>query len=187
MTFPTLEHIQQVEAEAELLFSQTEVEAALAQMAAAINAELKDQNPLCMSILNGGLITGGLLIPQLNFPLQMDTLQASRYRDTTEGGTHMNWKKYPDQSLAGRCVLLIDDILDQGLTLQAVYEYCQEQGASKIYSAVLLDKAEARLPGGVEQADFVGLTVANRYVFGYGLDYYSYLRNVAGIYAVKGS
>ena len=186
MSLPSIEQVKQIEAEAELLFSQTEVEIALAAMAMAINAELADQEPLCISILNGGLITGGLLIPQLNFVLQIDTLQASRYRDSTEGATRLDWKKYPVANLKGRCVLLIDDILDQGLTLKAVTDYCLEQGAARVYTAVLLDKTEARLPGGLQQADFVGLDVANRYVFGYGLDYCSYLRNAAGIYAVKG-
>lgn len=186
MILPSIIQVEQVARDADLLFSQAEVEAALAQMANAINAKLEDKLPLCISILNGGLITGGLLIPRLDFVLQMDTLQASRYRDSTVGGTHLEWTKYPVESLQDRCVLLIDDILDQGLTLKAVRDYCLEQGASQVYTAVLLDKAEARLPGGLAQADFVGLTVANRYVFGYGLDYCSYLRNATGIYAVKG-
>jgi len=81
-------------------------------------------------------------------------------------------------------VVIVDDILDTGLTLQAVVDSCLAEGADKIYCAVLVDKMGARKPNGLVAADFVGLRVDNYYVFGYGLDYKEYLRNAPGIYAV---
>ena len=88
-------------------------------------------------------------------------------------------------SLEGRTVVVIDDILDGGVTLAGVLDMCHAQKALKVYSAVLVDKETTRLPGGLHQADFVGLTVPDRYVFGYGLDYKGYLRNAPGIFAVS--
>ena len=93
-------------------------------------------------------------------------------------------KVVPDCKMHGRTVIIVDDILDGGITLHAIRDYCQAQGAESIYTAVLVDKHEARVEGGLQTADFVGLTVANHYVFGYGMDYKEYLRNAPGIYVV---
>ena len=89
------------------------------------------------------------------------------------------------QSLEDRVVLVADDILDEGLTLHEILEYCREAGAREVYSAVLVEKQRARDPG-IRSADFTGLPVVDRYVFGYGMDYKGYLRNARGIYAVRG-
>ena len=90
----------------------------------------------------------------------------------------------PTTPLSGRSVLIIDDVLDEGITLAAIKDYCLEQGAIEAYTAVLVDKLlDHDKP---IHADFVGLTVENHYLFGYGMDYKGYLRNAAGIYACNG-
>jgi len=86
--------------------------------------------------------------------------------------------------LKDRAVLIVDDILDGGLTLSAIVDYCRAQGARSVLTAVLVDKLNARLPDGLHSADFCGLHVDNHYVFGYGMDYKGYLRNAPGIYMV---
>lgn len=176
--------IRAVRQNAERLYSGAEVEEAVACLASPISARLCDKNPLCLCIMNGGLVFTGLLLPKLDFPLQLDYLHVGRYRGTTRGGENLAWAKYPESSLEGRCVLILDDILDQGITLHHVMDYCKSNGAAEIYTAVLADKIGARVEGGLPAADFSALTLPNRYVFGYGLDYKTYWRNAPGIYAI---
>ncbi|MCP4697881.1 MAG: hypoxanthine-guanine phosphoribosyltransferase [Gammaproteobacteria bacterium] len=180
-----LKDIQQVWDDADLLCSDAEVKTALDNMAQVITERLGDANPVCLCVMTGGIIPVGQLLPRLHFPLQLDYVHATRYRDKTQG-SDLHWKKYPACDMNGRSVLVIDDILDEGLTLTPIIEYCRSKGAREVLSAVLVDKQRERSPGGLKQADITGLHVANRYVFGYGLDYKGYLRNAAGIYAVKG-
>jgi hypoxanthine phosphoribosyltransferase len=167
---------------AELLFNAEEVESAITAMAKSITAVLSNSNPLVLPIMNGGLVLGGKLIPQLNFPLQIDYIHATRYRGETSGN-ELHWLKKPEQSLQARTVILIDDILDEGITLAAIIDYCYEVGAKNVLSAVLAEKSlEQDKP--IQHADFTGLNVPNRYVFGSGMDYHEYHRNLTGIYAV---
>jgi hypoxanthine phosphoribosyltransferase len=177
-----LDEITRVQADAELLHSEQAVEAALDAMAAAITAQLQHSNPLVLCVINGGIIATGKLLTRLQFPLTLDSVHASRYRNNTIG-SDLHWLFKPTTPLQDRTVLLVDDILDEGHTLNALVHYCQEQGAFAVYTAALFDK---QLPHTKPlQADFVGLPVANRYVFGYGMDYKGYLRNAAGVYACK--
>lgn len=177
-----LNEIEQVKRDAILLHDQPQVEAALDSMAAEITAKLSDKNPLVLCVINGGIIATGKLLPRLDFPLTLDSIHASRYRNTTSGN-EIQWLFKPGTPLKDRNVLIVDDILDEGHTLQAIVDWCRDQGAASVYTAALLDKEL-----GYEKpitADFVGLQVANYYLFGYGMDYKGYLRNAAGIYACK--
>jgi hypoxanthine phosphoribosyltransferase len=177
-----LEEIKHVQATADLLHSEQEVETAIDKMAQQINVALADRNPLLLCVMNGGVVTFGKLLTRLSIPLTIDAINASRYQNLTSGGS-IEWLVKPVTSLKGRTVLLVDDILDEGITLQAIYQYCREQGATDVYSAVLVDKIlDHQKP---VTADFIGLKVENRYVFGYGMDYKGYLRNAPGIYACK--
>ncbi len=176
-------HIREVFAKAKCLCSQQEVEAALDRLAQEIHAKLQDENPLILGVMVGSIIPLGHLLTRLDFPLELDYVHATRYNSGVRGG-EIKWKATPRTPLKGRTVLIVDDILDAGVTLSAIVEYCEQQGAKAIYTAVLVDKAEARLPGGLAKADFSGLNIPNYYVFGYGLDYKEYLRNAPGIYAV---
>lgn len=169
---------------AELLYSEQDVEAALDGMAGQITAQLADSNPLLLCVLTGGIIPTGKLTTRLDFPLQLDYLHATRYRGATRGG-ELNWIAHPSISLRDRVVLIIDDILDEGTTLAAIIEHCRDEGARHVYSAVLIDKRHDRKFHNIK-ADFTGLEVPDRYVFGYGMDYKDYLRNAPGIYAVHG-
>lgn len=180
-----LEHIQQVMREADCLHPRAEVEAAISRVAAQIGEQLRDSNPLVFCVMNGGLIFAGQLLTQLDFPLEQSYLHATRYRNETRGG-ELDWKARPDVSFAGREVLVIDDILDEGHTLMAIVDFCRQAGARQVYTAVLLDKQHQRKGDPAFRADFVGLECADRYVFGYGMDYRGYWRNAPGIFAVRG-
>jgi hypoxanthine phosphoribosyltransferase len=177
-----LDEIKAVQASADLVFSQSAVSAAIDAMAQNINSQLAEANPLVLCVLNGGIIASGHLLPRLTMPLTLDSINASRYRNQTVGGD-INWLVKPTTPLQGRTILVIDDILDEGLTLLAIKQYCLEQGAAAVYCAVLMDKMLGH--DKPITADFVGLNVPNRYLFGYGMDYKGYLRNAAGIFACK--
>jgi len=170
---------------ADQLFSQKEVEQALDRLAGDIERSIGDQDPLVLCVMTGGLVPTSELFTRLDFPVELDYLHATRYQGTV-GGSELKWITAPSQSLKGRTVLVVDDILDEGLTLAAILDYCSEQGARAVYSAVLIEKIHERKADGLH-ADFVGLQVEDRYVFGYGMDYHGYLRNVKGNYAVADS
>jgi hypoxanthine phosphoribosyltransferase len=178
-----LKEIRHVQATADLLYSEQQVEAALDNMAFAINARLANRNPLVLCVLNGGIVAAGKLLTRLTFPLNIDSINASRYQNQTSGGT-IEWVLKPGTPLKDRTILIIDDILDEGITLAAIKDYCLEQGAIAVYCAVLVDKQLNH--DKPIHADFVGLQIENRYLFGYGMDYKGYLRNAAGIYACNG-
>lgn len=178
----TLEEIRRVAAEAECLYPEAEVEAALDRMAEAIFRVLGGRNPLVVSVLDGGIIPTGKLLPRLHFPLELDTVKAGRYQGETRG-TAMRWLLEPRTALAGRTLLLVDDVLDEGITLAEIRRWCLDQGAEAVYIAALVDKQLGREKPC--RADFVGLRTGDRYLFGYGMDYKGYLRNWPGIYACK--
>lgn len=181
----SLEQVRAVYADSDQLYTVTQVEAALDNMAADITEQLGDKNPLILCVLTGGIVPAGQLLTRLDFPLLLDYLHATRYRGETRGG-ELHWIAHPRTSLQDRVILVVDDILDEGYTLAAILEHCHQAGAKEVYSAVLVEKLHDRKPQGLK-ADFIGLTVPDRYVFGYGMDYHEYLRNAPGIYAVKGA
>ena len=179
-----LEKIHSVLDEAECLFSLADINQALDKMAEEITDQLKDSNPLVLCVMTGALILTGHLVTRLQFPLTIDYIHVTRYRGTTRGGD-LHWLVEPREHLAGRTVLVVDDILDGGLTLAAIIDYCKQAKTKAVYSAVLVDKQRQREPGVSFNPNFVGLTAEDKYLFGFGLDYEEYLRNIPGIYAVR--
>ncbi|MGB0712763.1 MAG: hypoxanthine-guanine phosphoribosyltransferase [Gammaproteobacteria bacterium] len=179
------EHINQVYRESDRLFTRSQVRDAYDRMAEKITARIGERLPLVLCVMNGGLLPAGALVARLHFVLQLDYIHATRYRGETRGAEDLHWRKMPDLPLADRTVLIVDDILDEGLTLHAIKQWCTEQGAADVLTAVLCEKRHDRNLTGT-QADFVGLEVPDRYVFGSGMDYREHLRNAPGIFAVKG-
>lgn len=180
----TPEKVREVFQDAKLLLTEEQLMAAFDKMAHEIEAELKDKNPIMLPVMNGALMPAAELAKRLNFPMQFDYAHATRYRGETIGGDHVHWIKEPTASLEDRIVLVVDDVLDGGQTLHAIVEFCYARGAKKVYTAAMLDKPTARNPGGLKTADFTGIEIPDEYVFGFGLDYHDYLRNVRGVYAV---
>jgi hypoxanthine phosphoribosyltransferase len=170
-----------VAAAAELLVSGPEMEAAIDRMADSIGGALADKDPLVLCVMTGGIIAVGRLLPRLAFPLRLDYVHATRYRGATRGGK-LEWRYRPSAAIRGQHVLVVDDILDEGFTLEAIVQACREDGAASVHSAVLVEKERPRTCRC--EADFVGVKVPDRYLYGYGLDYKGYFRNASGIYAV---
>lgn len=175
--------IKDVHQKARKLFTTIEVEAALDKMAFDIHQKLADKNPILLCVMVGGLVPMGNLLPRLDFPLEVDYVHATRYKGDIRA-SDLVWKARSSIDLKDRVVLVVDDILDGGLTLAAIIEDVKSLGAAEVYSAVLVDKHHKRLSNGLQQADFVGLEVDDHYIYGYGMDYNGYLRNAPGIFVV---
>lgn len=169
---------------AELLCDADAVRAAIDRMAQQITARLGDRYPLVLAVMGGSVFFAGHLLPRLRFPLEFGYIDVSRYGDATAGG-RVVWKVAPDENVKGRAVLVLDDILDGGDTLAAIRERILAGGALAFSCAVLTDKDLGR-PKPIA-ADFVGLRLPNRYVFGCGMDVSGAWRNLPAIYAVKSS
>jgi hypoxanthine phosphoribosyltransferase len=167
---------------AELIHSAEVVDAAIERVAAEISAKLCDQYPMVLSVMGGAVVFTGRILPLLRFPLDFDYIHASRYGDATRGGA-VEWKVEPTGNVAGRVVLVLDDILDIGDTMLAIRERVFALGARAFYSAVLSDKAKGRAKP--ISADFVGLPLPDRYVFGCGMDAHGCWRNLPAIYALE--
>ncbi|MGH8750515.1 MAG: hypoxanthine-guanine phosphoribosyltransferase [Burkholderiales bacterium] len=155
---------------------------AIRRVASEITGVLAQRQPLVLSVMGGAVVFTGQLLPLLKFPLDFDYIHVSRYDNETAGGL-INWKVAPRENVKGRTVLVLDDILDEGQTLHAIRGRILNAGAQSFYCAVLADKATGKEKP--IRANFVGVTVPNRYVFGCGMDAYGTWRNLPAIYALK--
>jgi len=168
---------------ANLICSEAEVNGAIRRIAREISAELGSRYPLLLPVMGGAVYFTGQLLPLLHFPLELDYIHATRYGDATSGG-EIKWRVEPRENVQGRAVLVLDDILDGGHTLAAIRERVMELGAASFHCAVLSEKDT-----GVKKpisAQYVGVRLPNRYVFGCGMDCSGAWRNLPAIYAVKG-
>jgi hypoxanthine phosphoribosyltransferase len=171
-------------AQAELLYERSTLESVIADMGRKIDAALDGERAVFLPVMNGALIFAGQLALAIRTDLEFDYVHATRYRGATSG-SDLHWLREPAVSLVDRVVLLVDDILDEGHTLKAVREDCYRRGAKRVLIASLCTKRHNRLVDGIA-SDFNGVELPDRYVFGYGLDYYEQGRNLPAIYALKG-
>jgi len=175
---------ERVLAEADCLHTAAQVQRAYERLAADIGRQYAGTNPLLLCVMIGGLAPTAEITRRLAFPFELDYLHATRYRGTTTGGG-LVWKRQPEaRRLEGRHVLVIDDILDEGHTLVAIRGALMGFGPASLRVAVLTEKRHDRRAGGAV-AEYIGLSVPDRYVFGCGMDYKEYWRQLPAIYAVK--
>jgi len=175
---------QQLLEQAELIYSSELIVDTISRLGDEISSMLRNENPVVLCVVSGGIVFTGQLLMRFDFPMELDYVHASRYQNATVGRA-LEWEVLPKLNLTNRTVLLVDDILDQGITLKAIRDKCFELGAAKVFSVVLVEKLlDQKKP---ISADFVGLEVPDRYVFGYGMDVYGWWRNLPAIYALKAS
>lgn len=167
---------------ADELFQASEVRAAVERMAGDISARLEDQFPVVLAVMGGAAVFTGQLLPLLRFPLEFGAIEVTRYNNDIQG-RDISWRLPPRDNVRDRVVLVVDDILDEGITLAAIRKKLLELGAREVLSAVFADKDIGRSKP--VTADFVGVRVPNRYVFGFGMDAYGLWRNLPSIYALK--
>ena len=179
-----IDNLKSILDQADCLYDYAAINTALDKMALEITEKLGDTNPIMLTVMTGALIPAGHLVTRLPFPIEMDYIHVTRYRGSMRGGD-LHWLVEPRSSLKDRTVLIVDDIMDGGLTLSAIIDYCKQAKAKAVYTAVFVNKLREREPTVDFEPDFVGVTTEDRYLFGFGLDYEEYWRNVPGIYAVK--
>ncbi len=167
---------------ADMVCTAAQVNLAVSRVARAITAELAGANPLVLVVMRGAVVFAGQLLPQLKFPLEVDSIDATRYGNTTQGG-EIHFRTMPVSDIAGRTVLVVDDILDEGITLQAIRDKLLVMNAHKVLIAVFADKQTSK-PKPLA-ADFIGVTLPDRYVFGFGMDVHGYWRNLPSVYALR--
>ena len=166
------------------LFDHATIDAAVARIADDIRADYASgARPVYLTVMHGGMLFASQLALKVGIDLEFDYLHATRYRGATTG-SGLAWLHRPATALEGRRVLIADDILDEGHTLKAVRDWCEDQGAIDIRIAVLCVKNHARRVEGID-ADYVALEVPDRYVYGFGMDYHEQGRNLPGIYALR--
>jgi len=168
--------------QSDLVASSDEIQSALARVAAQIGERLGGSYPLVLAVMGGAVVFAGQMLPRLRFPLDFDYIHASRYGSATQGA-HIEWRVMPSASVHGRAVLVLDDILDGGQTMAAIRERLTELGAASFHCAVLVEKRLAQ-PKPI-RADFVGIEITDRFVFGYGMDAKGYWRNLPEIRAMR--
>jgi hypoxanthine phosphoribosyltransferase len=178
----TFEEANNILRSAEPLFSAREIAQTIRRMATEITEVLADDYPVVLSVMGGAVVFTGHLLPLLEFPLTFDYLHVSRYANSRHGG-EIRWKMRPQEDICGRVVLVLDDILDEGMTLAAIRDWAVSGGASRFYSAVLVEKEIGR-PKPIH-AEFTGITLPDRYVFGFGMDINGAWRNLPAIYTLK--
>ncbi|HET9652340.1 MAG TPA: hypoxanthine-guanine phosphoribosyltransferase [Usitatibacter sp.] len=169
-------------AEADLVCDEKNVQLAIERVATEITALLKDEFPVVLSVMGGAAVFTGQLLPRLRFPLEFGAIEVTRYNNDIQG-REITWRLPPRDNVRGRTVLVLDDILDEGITLAAIRKKLLEMGAKAFYSAVFADKDLGRAKP--VKADFIGCVVPNRYVFGFGMDAYGLWRNLPAVYALK--
>ena len=179
---PDIEAARAFLRDSDLVVEAATVDAAIARLGTEITEACANEYPLLLTVMGGAVMFAGRLLPLLRFPLDIDYLHATRYGDATKGGG-LEWKVAPPASVKGRSVLVLDDILDAGHTLRAIRDRLLEAGAASVRCAVLVEKV---LPAAKPiAADFVGLRIPDRFVFGCGMDAKGYWRNLPEIRAIK--
>ncbi len=168
---------------ADCVITKNEIAKAIDGISGELVTEIGDQVPIFLSVMKGGLVLTAELMQRMQMPMELDYIHIDRYRNKTHGD-ELRWHKEPDIDLSGRLVIVIDDIFDEGYTLQAVLKYCNNAGADKVISVVLLKKQLSQKHIKLEP-DYVCLNVVDRYVFGCGMDYKGFWRNLDAVYAVS--
>jgi hypoxanthine phosphoribosyltransferase len=168
--------------QSDLVCAAEDVERAIARLAAEIRARLADAYPLVLAVMGGAVVFAGQLLPRLRFPLDFDYIHATRYGPRTSGAG-IDWRVEPSQAVRERAVLVLDDILDGGQTMHAIRRRLLEMGAASFHCAVLVDKDLGRAKP--VAADFVGLRIPDRFVFGCGMDAKGFWRNLPEIRAMR--
>jgi hypoxanthine phosphoribosyltransferase len=164
--------------------SAEDVQAAVRRVAGEITGKLAGSYPVVLVVMGGAVIFAGQILPLLRFPIDFDYIHASRYGAETRGAD-VDWRVKPPASVRGRAVLVLDDILDGGQTMDAIRSGLFELGAASFHCAVLVEKKlKVKKP---IHADFVGLEIEDRFVFGYGMDAKGFWRNLPEIRAMRDS
>lgn len=166
-----------VDKNAKPLYSKQQLLANLQIVAEQISKDYQDKKLICLCVLNGGIVTLGQLLPLITCSVLVDSIHLTRYTGKTTASDTIKWKSKPSINLKGLDVLLVDDILDEGITLFELSKYCKTQKANSVKSMVLVNKKHNRKFENIK-ADYVACEVPDKYVYGFGMDFKEFGRNL---------
>ena len=169
----------------EILLSGEEVQARVAELGAQLAADYEGRDPVLVSVLKGSIIFLADLVRAMPIPLSIDLMEVSSYGASTESSGQVRILKDLSTSIEGREVIVVEDIIDTGLTLNYLLRYLHDKGPASIRICCLLDKPARRLAP--IEIDYRGFTIADRFVIGYGLDYGERYRNLPYIGVLRPS
>lgn len=169
---------------AEVLFSKEQIQTRIREMAELISREYADKDPIVVGVLKGVVVFYADMIRAFNFPCQMDFMCISSYSGTSSTG-NMVIKKDVSANIAGRHVLILEDIFDTGRSLDFSYHHLMEKGPASVRICTLLDKPDRRDPKVTVTADYTGFVIPNKFVVGYGLDFNEHYRNLPYVGVLK--
>jgi hypoxanthine phosphoribosyltransferase len=177
-----MDFFQSILKQSSILYSSREIHLAIKNIAEEINQDIQSDVLHVLTVMNGGLFFSAHLIPLLKHTIHHDYIHATRYGNKANGGL-VHWIKDPDNTIKGKNILIVDDILDEGITLSEIISKCKKMGAKNIfYTALfnkLIDKEKAILPS------YHILNVPNKFVFGFGLDYKGFGRALPDLHIIN--
>ena len=176
-----MDTIQALIRKSSVIYSEIEIKTVIKNIADQVNQTIKTEDLYVLCVMNGALIFAGQLLPRLEKNIQYSYIHATRYAASLTGGP-IHWLVKPPIDIEGKTVLILDDILDEGITLREIATTCLAMKAKAIYTAVLFDKEITQEKSYFP--NFIGLKVPNRFVFGYGLDCKGLGRNLPHLYAL---
>ena len=167
-----------------VLISEEQIKARIEEMGKEISEEYKDKDPVVLGVLKGVVVFYADMIRHITVPCQMDFMCLSSYKGTTSTG-NMIVKQDMSVDVKGRHVLVLEDIYDTGGSLNYTYQHLMSKQPASVKICTLLDKPERRRPGITLQPDWVGFTIPNEFVVGYGLDFNEHYRNLPYVGILK--
>ena len=168
----------------EILLTEEQIQNKIRELADQIYQEYGDKNPVFIGVLKGVVVFYADFIRAFKGPCQLDFMWISSYAGTQSTG-NMLVRQDVSADLKGRHVVILEDILDTGRSLKFVVQHLKDKGAASVRICTLLDKPEGRVPGYEIQAEYVGFTIPNAFVVGYGLDYDEKYRNLPYVGILK--
>ena len=168
---------------ARVLLSEEQIQNRIAELGRELMADYADKNPIFVGVLKGVVVFYADMIRAFPAPCQLDFMWISSYKGTQSG--EMQVRQDVTADIQGRHVVILEDILDSGRSLQFTYQHLLDKGAASVRICTLLDKPEGRKPGITIQADYVGFTIPNEFVVGFGLDYNERYRNLPYVGILK--
>jgi hypoxanthine phosphoribosyltransferase len=167
-----------------VLLSEAQIKNRIAELGRELMEDYADKNPVFVGVLKGVVVFYADMIRAFNAPCQLDFMWISSYKGTSSTG-NMLVRQDVSADLKGRHVVILEDILDSGRSLQFTYDHLVSKGAASVRICTLLDKPDGRAPGFKIQDDYTGFTVPNEFVVGYGLDYNEKYRNLPYVGILK--
>lgn len=167
-----------------VLLTEEQIQNRISELGEILTAEYADKDPVIVGVLKGVVVFYADMIRKINIPCQMDFMWISSYSGTNSTGV-MEVKRDLSSDIKGRHVLILEDIFDTGNSLEFTYNHLMSKEPASLKICTLLDKPERRRAGVTLQADYVGFTIPNEFVVGYGLDFNEHYRNLPYVGVLK--